>query len=642
MATELRQIRLRNWKCYRDQTVTLDPHPGKHIWILFGSNGAGKTSLLDAVRWCLYEGDAVSPRDLLEHFHRQEVEQNPSATLEVSLQFTRDGKTIQVSRVARRVPKGTTASAIADEARLSIDGVQLNNPRDYIASFLPGECSQFFFFDGVDIKKYAISVHKPETKLAIERVLGIPELRNLRDDAHEAWTQIEDRLQARSAEDKDLQRIEGVLDLARDQESTFKDQLEEAEKLRVAAKEILDSNRERAKQLEGLHAKLLEVTRLDRESASLRDQLNDVEEKVEGLVQEAPLLLLMDEVRIVAKELQSTTMTTQRRVGALTQLEQLVGAVRCLCGREMTAEAISFIRREIEQIKATGTVPKGDLQLEELRLELDRLSQGSDANFEALLTRRDRLLEQLDGALASISTLRKETGDLDVEEERQVWRRLEESEKGLHERDVHVDSLRRSLEDKRKEIGGLVRQREQLNLASQELRNLQRQTILARGLRDAAEEIIGWRIDERKKTIEGLTSDFYRRVTNKPSEYSGVEIRDDYTLAVRTVFGSLLNSETLSAGEKEALAYSFIAGLNLASENAGLFMMDTPFGHLDGAHQKNLVQSLTSISYQVIVLATDRDFPQELLGLIESQVAQKLEIRRRGPEEDASSVEVLS
>lgn len=139
--------------------------------------------------------------------------------------------------------------------------------------------------------------------------------------------------------------------------------------------------------------------------------------------------------------------------------------------------------------------------------------------------------------------------------------------------------------------------------------------------------------------IEKHTSEIHRRVTNKPDEYKGIEIRTDYTLGIKNAAGAVLDPETLSAGEKEALAFSFIAGLNLASGTAAPFVMDTPFGHLDTDHQKNLVSSLPELPSQVVVLATDRDLPAHLLQSVRSNVAGILNIRRLDVTEDASTVE---
>jgi DNA sulfur modification protein DndD len=69
----------------------------------------------------------------------------------------------------------------------------------------------------------------------------------------------------------------------------------------------------------------------------------------------------------------------------------------------------------------------------------------------------------------------------------------------------------------------------------------------------------------------------------------------------------------LSAGEKEVLAFSFIAGLNQSTETNAPLVMDTPFGHLDVQHRDGLLHALPRLPCQVILLATDRDLPESEL-----------------------------
>jgi DNA repair exonuclease SbcCD ATPase subunit len=45
MGLRLKQIRLKNWKCYREQKIQFNLNTDKNIWIVFGQNGYGKTSL---------------------------------------------------------------------------------------------------------------------------------------------------------------------------------------------------------------------------------------------------------------------------------------------------------------------------------------------------------------------------------------------------------------------------------------------------------------------------------------------------------------------------------------------------------------------------------------------------------------------
>ncbi len=70
-------------------------------------------------------------------------------------------------------------------------------------------------------------------------------------------------------------------------------------------------------------------------------------------------------------------------------------------------------------------------------------------------------------------------------------------------------------------------------------------------------------------------------------------------------------------------------------------IMDTPFGHLDQEHQKNIINSLPNLNSQVIILATDRDLPDPLLNLLRPHTTDILKIHRLAADEDASVIEVM-
>ena len=276
-----------------------------------------------------------------------------------------------------------------------------------------------------------------------------------------------------------------------------------------------------------------------------------------------------------------------------------------------------------------------------LRAGVDSLSRYQRPDFESLMLRRDRVADELEELKQARDRLRQETGDISVDREKEVWKKVWEAEAAINEKEDAIKRFNEALGRLRQEEDKLRRDRERSASQQEGMAELAEQARIARGLFLAAKELIEWRISERKETIERHTSEVHRRVTNKPDEYVGVTIDSDYSLRVKNVAGDILDPETLSAGEREALAFAFIAGLNLASGTAAPFVMDTPFGHLDTDHQKNLVRSLPELPSQVIVLATDRDLPDNLLREVRPHVAEILKIRRLGATEDASTVEVI-
>jgi DNA sulfur modification protein DndD len=641
MTLKIQTIRLRNWKCYQDETIRFESSDDRNIWIVFGQNGFGKTSLLEAIQWCLYGTDAVSNAELATRFNRVAVRNDPRTQLSVHLTFDSNGKISNITRVARRNPRGTAVSVNIEEPVVNIDGVNQADVRERIEELLPRSCKEFFFFDGVEIKRYAQRVQKDETRDSIERVLGIPELRNLRDDAERAMRILDDRMSEASSSNEELTRINASLDEKREEITTVEDQLAIAKEQLAAAISIRDSIQLEASQLEALRAKIDELSRLDRDIARTSESLNDIEVQIATGLQQAAIPLLLGFIREVAGDLQRTSITTARRAGSSQQLKALMEAESCVCGRPMDDESKAHIQKELDRLKVADNVGMESIRQDTLRAAVENLSRFQRPDFESLMLRRDRVADELEESKQARDRLRQETGGISIDREREVWKKIGEAEAAITEKEEAIKRFNDALVRLRQDEDKLRRDRERSASQQEGMAELAEQVRIVRGLYLAAKELIEWRISERKDTIERHTSEVHRRVTNKPDEYVGVVIDSDYSLRVKNVAGDILDPETLSAGEREALAFAFIAGLNLASGTAAPFVMDTPFGHLDTDHQRNLVQSLPELPSQVIVLATDRDLPDNLLREVRPYVAEILKIRRLGATEDASTVEVI-
>lgn len=639
MVFELRSIRLKNWRCYQDEHIKFSPNPDqKRIWILFGNNGFGKTSLLEGIQWCLYGSSGVPTASLRDYFNRVALKEDPELELYVQLTFERDGKIHEISRHAKRVVKGTAVSAQVSEANYRIDGIPQGDPRERVEDLLPEACSQFFFFDGLEIKRYAQSFYNQQTQASIERTLGLPELRNLRDDAARSVGLLDDKLSDLASDDQALKDLNAQTLDKQEEITTVEQQLQFYREQYQAALQTLESLQMEASQIDALETKMHEISRLEREVVRVREEIAIREDKIEEALRQSPIPLLTDLIREVADETQRNTVTVARRAGSVAQLKALLNAENCLCGRPMDEHALDHIQQELDKSSPSSSIGMEAIRQDSLRLELENLANFKLPDLEQLCLERDGLRDDMEEIRQNINRLREDTGDLDLDKSKEVWRQVGEAEYTVKEKKEDIERNSQTLERLQQEEEQLRRQREKYVSRRSESETLVRQSQLARGLQHAAKDLIEWRIEERKAAIEEITSKIHRRVTNKPDEYVGVVIKSDYSLGLKNAAGDVLNPETLSAGEKEALAFSFITGLNLASGAAAPFVMDTPFGHLDVAHQENLVTSLPDLPSQVIVLATDRDFPRDLLSTIRGRVAEILVIERLGATEDASTV----
>ena len=108
MPVWISKIKIKGIRGFNDETI-LDLTPGLNL--LIGKNGAGKTSCLQAIEWCLsgkmkyMEGDEFSREDAIVNLF------NPSASGKVTLTLQTPKGEVEVSRTRKRGKSTTRGSS---------------------------------------------------------------------------------------------------------------------------------------------------------------------------------------------------------------------------------------------------------------------------------------------------------------------------------------------------------------------------------------------------------------------------------------------------------------------------------------------------------------------------------------------------
>lgn len=644
MTLRLKQIRLTNWKCYPSQNITFNLHPDRKIQIIFGNNGHGKTSLMTGILWCLYGVDILSKETLKTYFYRGKGDSSPTIEMRVELNFTKNEKNYFISRQAKLKFNGSSSYPSVEEALFYEDGTMKgSNSREYIEALLPKSIRDFFCFDGLKIEQYTQITQTKEAKEAIEKVLGIPELRNLRDDTEKALQELENRLNkakgtSQTFRDKlqELRELEEDIDLKKGQLKNAKDSEKDAIIIHHDAQE-------KAAQIESLREKLEEIHNLEKKRIGLQTQLDNQQKSIDSWLKKASIPLLINFVQEMVDDLQVTSLKSTYKTNSTVILKAILDDESCLCGRCLDKNSRNFILQQIAELESLEVDNATRIEKDQIRIDLQGIMRDNAkfSNYSQLLLQRDRLEEEIEEINQHIRQLKQETTGIDQDSVREIWRKVGESERKVKEIEERIERLQKEIEIKEKQLENLRKEVEILASENQTTLMLSNQVKMARGLKNATNELIEWHIDNSQKMINQATSDRYLQVTNKPEEYRGVEITPEYTLGIRTITGKLLHPDVLSAGEKEALAFAFITGLNQITDTCVPLIMDTPFGHLDEEHQKNIINSLPNLNSQVIILATDRDLNENLLNLLRPHTADILKINRLAADEDASTIEVM-
>ncbi len=257
---------------------------GKNIIVVHGLNGFGKTSLLRGVQWAFHE--YLPDKALHECFNKGAI-QDGENDLSVEVHFIANGLPYQLVRRARARLDGAGAiiGATPKPPELIENGRVLEGAaQDAIEQILPKECQQFFFFDGLEIKTYA-GKHRPaDIREAIERVLGIPEVRNLRADLEKVVERWEEERDQHLERDKEHHRLLDELRDLRTEEAGFRGDLEEERKRRDALEGLVDGLEKRATELESIKMEQERLRDLERLKTSKEAMLLEQEEKLDATI----------------------------------------------------------------------------------------------------------------------------------------------------------------------------------------------------------------------------------------------------------------------------------------------------------------------------------------------------------------------
>ena len=642
MSFAFKKLTLKNWRCY-EGTITLEfPEIslGKNLIVLNGINGFGKTSLLKSLKF-LFHG--AGKDEILEAWNgasRNRGEKNVS----VSMEFVHDKSLCKIIREVEFNARGNTASSV-ENLTLMVDGTERDQAEDKISQWLPKEVQQFVFFDGAEISRYAKKQHDQGVKDAIERVLGIPAIRNLRTDLERVIDKLEEEQQTLLGVGGKSQNLREEIDDLEALGEDFKEGKNTCLEQKSGIEKTLNDLEKEETKTEVIEAEREALLDKKARCSDLRVQLDEAEGQISRHIRNAPLILLLPKLRELETKFKAKAQIPPRQ----DKWEKLEAALRelierdedCFCGREIDDESERHLKERhstvcatLEQLKTQSGISGKKEIMQKLRAVseiLTLLGVHSDGGNQAM-EKKASLNLRLDEIEKDINDINAKLEGHALVEIQEFFRQKADLKNRLEEVLEKRGVLNEAIQKNADELRDKKRELDQITINLEEGKKLVQQLYFSRQSLQAVNELLEKVIKNKREQIEELATEVFISITNKPDEYSKVRVKEDYTLDVIRKDGTSVDNTQLSSGEKEVLAYSFITALNRSSITPVPFVMDTPFGHLDGIHREKLLKNLPGLDVQVFLLATDRDLPLNERDKIESALAGEYEIKRNQAE----------
>lgn len=632
----LESIRMLNFRAFKgEQNFTLNVHDEKVVTLVFGANGAGKTTFLNAFTWCLYgemSEDVEEQQRMITDCVWQDAALNDEVPVAVEVAFTHADSDYRARRSAHVRKSHADQRAITSELELWVieNGLseKVEGAQQKIDSILPHRLSRFFFFNGERIDKlvnrraYAEVKHDIKTLLGLETVeralTHLPKLerklsadlkRHGGEQASSIQLEIEDKEedQARLRERRsrlvdDLAEIaeerNSVLDLLRRHESAgpLQKQRDEVENQLIVARKTKEEHKNERQHLVGTRGYLAFAGTLSEKAGLLAAQLHE-----RGALP-APL---------------------KREF-----VESLIEQARCICGTDLSTGTAAL--REVEDWRARAGLAEVEAAWARLSGQGKNITETRQdlrttlANFAGEIERDRATISNLEGRLTELIAQVK---SLPLEEVGRLELKSEQLESKKGETNRTIGQIDRELMTLAADITKLKSQLKNAEISDAVAQTARKRLQLVGAVVTALKEILDIRSESMKARLDAKVKEIFAQITFKQFYPA---LTDDFELGlyVDPPGGGDPLPVPRSTGENQILSLSFVAAVShLARDEAARardgepagdtgsypIVMDAAFGSLDLNYQRDVSSALAQLAPQMIVLVSKSQGQGEVL-----------------------------
>lgn len=648
----LQGVTLRNWKGYRATRISLpDVQSGRNVVVLEGNNGAGKTSLLEALTCCLY-GRAAMPLvaratagarpdqsydGFLERALYSGARGRP-ARMAVLLEFTDGEESISVERIWHFGAAGRHRSE-DEEVRLGEGRDCLAVPlpeaaevSDFVRGFvddrlLPEHLAPFFLMDGEHLERMSGRTADQQVRQAVEAVLGAPVLRSLASDLRSYARERRRQLPQGSGRDGE----QAVIDLAalEEEERTLAERLELSTNALEPLRRTRDTVVDRIGRLHGdsyRNFKQLfeERERLIRDRDAQRDELRRLLSGDLALALAGPILRQRVLDRLEHEDVaERWSSSAQASIGRFDDFMRMLGERKPRLKAER--DLLESVWTETWSTRPDG-VPTdlhhrhlGEAERRAVRLHLESLSAVRSDSIAEL----SRVVAQCDVQVLEIEQEIGRQRGLDGESQA-LADELNKAQTAVAAEEASHAGLLQNLAAARTRVLDARESLSKLLSADAAAAPLLAKADRAERYAELAERLVSEAMPANLDVLSDSITEAYVEMAHK-SVVKRISLKPDGGVAMLDGLGGDLRAVDASAGESQVFALAVMSGLSRLAADFPI-VMDTPLARLDPMHRANVLRHFANGTRQLVLLTHPAELGPDEMKVLGSHVAEVITI----------------
>ncbi|MDJ0553913.1 MAG: AAA family ATPase [Microcoleaceae cyanobacterium MO_207.B10] len=653
---KLISIILCNFRQFYSKTPEITLASGKqNTTIIHGNNGAGKTTIMNAFTWVLYEKFSaafVSETQLVNKRAISEAKPGKAIACWVEIVFEHDNKRYQAKRLCRayrneenQIEHGKSdlyMQVAGDDGRWSPPP---EHPDHIIGRILPESLHRYFFFDGERIEYIVREDRKNEIGEATKELLGIEVLNRSVRHLMEAKKTLETDLRViGNPETKKLLKEKNKIEqeiklLSRRQKQIDQELAHHGDLKREISSRLLEF-----KGVEGLPQ---QRDLFKGQIVSTKAQIAQSNHGLKRAISSRGYMIFLSEATAEFREFFGDLQNnSELSTGIKRQfVEHLLETQRCICGAKLMTgspgrklvenwmDKAGMADVEETAIRMSVQIDEIEKQVVEFWKEVDR----QQANIEQLRYQ----LSTIENELEALNKKLRSYPDEDIQQLQKRLDQIENKERDLN-RETGSNSLQ--LQNLEKEIQDLSKQ-----INKQEMNELKQ--VLAQRRIAATQDAIERLIEVRSRLEKQFRASLEKRVQHLFAEISFTpyipKLNENYEL---TLIENTSGEDALvaaSTGENQILSLAFIGSIidevrewsqknTLMGPDSSTFpvVMDSPFGSLDEIYRRQIARIIPQLANQLVVLVTKTQWRGEVAEEMTNYIGREYVLSYNSPKQD--------
>lgn len=628
-------VNLKSFRQHRDAKFDFTGAVGDFV-VIKGNNGAGKTTFLNAVTWCLY--DVV---DGLNTYSRESlvsqsdiVDSKPGdgivTEVEVTIALQEGGRasitrTINFVRVEEGVKVVSNTFNVLAQEDTAAGFINQSDPQEWIDNRLPTRFSPYFLFDGERLDRFFKDSDARFIKSSVMQIAKI-------DMLELTVKHLETVAEGLTKEAAKLSGAKGD-EQANDYDILSK-RINEGEEELAGIETLVNATTDAVHDINGRLGDISQISELMEQRKSIQglyqtalDRVSDTEDELTSwALQAGPSILLAEPLAGLNNEIEAARKNQVLPPPfAPEALKGLLEAEECICGASLTegADGAGHIAHIIEKYGVISEVG-------EVLSSLEAPLHTAVAGFKSARTTADRILQRIKSSRAEVQGLEKKLEGLNQRLEghndEEVAMLHDQLRKAELARDAAIENRGRLREqikafrERRQEIEKLIASQENKSVLAKEAI---RKSEFAKRTMQLAQTVYDELSDAVRNDVASNLDTQFKTMIWKKDFVQEVGIDSNFRVSVVNNRGFEILGE-LSAGERICLAFAYSLTLAVAAGIRFPFVVDSPMGKLGPEVQDNLAKVLATETevgagdeaQQLILLMTDTEYTSSVQAIL--------------------------